>query len=177
VIGLGGLPLREGDPMQPILCVLFVLAIPLLLAAVGGDAGVRVNDGAAVREELKALQGSWKAVALEARGAPLPAEAVPDFTFIIGPDGKSIGRMAQAEYTSRISVNPAADPRTMDNLHESGTHKGKTQYGVYKLDGDTFTVNMTAPGAAVKDRPKDFKTADTAAVLFVFKRVREEKKP
>ena len=35
---------------------------------------------------------------------------------------------------------------------------------------------MTRPGVAESDRPKNFTTKDTANVLFVFERVKEEKK-
>jgi uncharacterized protein (TIGR03067 family) len=151
--------------MQRILCVLVVLATPLLLAAGDDD----------VRKELKALQGKWKAVALEAGGKALPKEAIPDFTYIIGADGKATGKMAQSEYTATMTVNPKKDPKTIDNVHESGEQKGKKQYGVYKLEGDKFTVCMTPPGRAEGDRPKDFTTKDTTNVVFVFERVRVDK--
>jgi len=159
---------RKGDSMQRIICVLVVLVAPPLLAA---DAD---ED---VKKELKALQGKWKAVALEAGGKKLPKEAVPDFTFTIAADGKSTGKMAQSEYSATITVDPKKDPKTMDNAHESGASKGKKQYGVYKLEGDKLTVCITAPGSAEAARPKDFNTKDTANVLFVFERVKEEKKP
>jgi uncharacterized protein (TIGR03067 family) len=154
--------------MQRIICVLIVLATPLLLAADTDDD---------VRKELKALQGKWKAVALEAGGKPLPKEAIPDFTFIVGDDGKATGKMPQSEYTATITVNPKKDPKTIDNLHESGAQKGKKQYGVYKLEGDKWTVCMTPPGAAESDRPKSFDTKDTKNVVFIFERVKENKKP
>jgi uncharacterized protein (TIGR03067 family) len=107
----------------------------------------------------------------------LPKEAIPEFMFIIGADGKSTGKMAQSEYSATITVNPTKDPKTIDNLHESGAQKGKKQYGVYKLDGDKWTVCMTRPGVAESDRPKDFATKDTANVTFVFERQKEDKKP
>jgi len=153
--------------MQRIICVLVVLATPLLLAADTDDD---------VRKELKALQGKWKAVALEAGGKPLPKEAIPDFTFVIGADGKSTGQMAQGEYSATITVNPKKDPKTIDNVHETGAQKGKKQYGVYKLEGDKFTVCMTPPGSAESDRPKDFTTKDSTNVVFIFERVKEDKK-
>ena len=153
--------------MQRNICVLFVLATPLLLTAGDDD----------VRKELKAMQGTWKAVALEAGGKPLPKEAIPEFTFIIGADGKSTGKMAKSEYTATITVNPKKDPKTIDNLHESGAQKGKKQYGIYKLEGDKFTVCMTPPGSAEGDRPKDFTTKGTTNVVFVFERVKADKKP
>lgn len=153
--------------MQRLISVLLVLATPLLLVAGGDD----------VRKELKALQGTWKAVALEAGGMPLPKELIPDFTYTIGADGKATGKMAKGEYAATMIVNPKANPKTIDNVHESGPQKGKKQYGLYKLEGDKWTVCMTRPGVAEADRPKDFATKDTANVVFVFERVKENKKP
>ena len=153
--------------MQRFISVLIVLTIPVLLVA---------GDDDDVKKEIKALQGSWKAVALEAGGMPLPKELVPDFTYTIAADGKATGKMAKTEYAATMTVNPKSDPKTIDNVHESGPQKGKKQFGVYKLEGDKLTVCMTAPGAAVADRPKDFTTKDTAYVVFVFERVKEDKK-
>jgi uncharacterized protein (TIGR03067 family) len=150
--------------MQRIVSILIVLATPLLLGAEADD----------VQKELKALQGTWKAVALEAGGNALPKEAIPDFTFIIGADGKSTGKMPQGEYSATITVDPGKNPKTMDNLHESGAQQGKKQYGVYKLEGDKLTVCMTPPGRAEADRPKDFATKGTTHVVFVFERAKQQ---
>jgi len=154
--------------MPRINCIWVVLLIPLLLAADKGDD---------VRKELAALQGTWKTVAVEAGGKPFPKDSVPAFTFVIGADGKSKGQSPGKEYQAKITVNPQKKPKTMDNLHESGDQKGKTQYGIYKLDGDRLTVCMTPPGGAEGDRPKDFMTKDTANVVFIFERGKKDKKP
>lgn len=154
--------------MQRFICVLVVLTTLPLLAAESDDD---------VKKELKALQGKWKAVALEAGGKPLDKKDVPDFTFIVGADGKSTGKMPQSEYNATISVNPKKNPRTLDNAHESGAQKGKKQFGIYKLEGDKWTVCMTRPGAAESDRPRDFITKGTANVVFIFERVKDDKKP
>jgi len=53
--------------------------------------------------------------------------------------------------------------------------KGKRQYGIYKLEGDKFTVCITPAGSPEGDRPKDFATKDTANVVFVFERIKKEK--
>jgi uncharacterized protein (TIGR03067 family) len=153
--------------MRRVICVLAVLAAPALL---------RAGDDAADKE-LKLLQGKWKAVALEAGGKALPKEVVPDFTFVVGADGKAAGKMPKGEYEARVIVDPTKTPRTIVNVHETGVHKGKKQFGVYKLEGDKWTVCMTAPGAAEADRPKDFNTKDTKNVVFVFERVKDGKKP
>lgn len=157
--------------MHRFIGILTILAIATPLFAEEND----------VRKELRALEGNWKAVALEVVGQALPNDALPDFTFVIGADGKSTGKMPQGEYTSKITIDPSKDPKTMDNFHESGSEKGKTQYGIYKLEGDKLTVCITSPGRAKSERPKDFTTKDTRNVLFEFKRLKadktDEKKP
>ena len=154
--------------MRRIICVLVVLAGPALVVADGDED---------VRKELKALEGTWRAVALEAGGKPLPKAAVPEFLFIVGADGKATGRMGKVEYQSRVSVDPTKTPRTIDNAHETGPQKGKKQFGIYKVEKDKWIVCMTAPGAKEGDRPKSFDTKNSAGVVFVFERVIEEKKP
>ena len=152
-----------GKTMHRLIFLMFVLATPRLLAADVGDD---------VRSELKALQGEWKTVAVEAAGHALPKDAIPDFTFVIAADGKSTGRSPDGEYQATLTVDPAKNPKTIDNLHESGEQKGKKQYGIYKLEGDKLIVSMTRPGVAEGDRPKDFGTKDTANVVFIFERLK-----
>jgi uncharacterized protein (TIGR03067 family) len=151
--------------MSRLFCALIVLGTPMLVIA---------DDE--VQKELKSLQGKWKTVAMEAGGKPLPKEATLNFAVTIGADGKSTGKMPQEEFGFVMIVNPKKDPKAIDVVHESGDQKGKKQYGIYKVDGEKWTVCMTVPGAAESDRPKDFNTKDTTHVVFVFERVKEEKK-
>jgi uncharacterized protein (TIGR03067 family) len=153
--------------MQRVICVLVVLAASTLAAADDDD----------VRKELKALEGTWKAVALEAGGKALPKASVPEFLFVVGADGKATGRMGKIEYQARVSVDPQKTPKTIDNAHETGPQKGKKQVGIYKLEGGKWIVCMTAPGAKEGDRPKSFDTKNSAGIVFVFERVKEDKKP
>jgi uncharacterized protein (TIGR03067 family) len=129
------------------------------------------------RAELKALQGKWKAVACEAGGEAFPKESLPDFSMVIGADGKTTCRTPDGEYQVVLTINSTKNPKTLDTLHESGPEKGKHQYGVYKLEGDKFTVCVTHSDLAESDRPKEFATKDTMNVLFVFERMKEEGKP
>ena len=153
--------------MRRIICVLVVLTTPLLLTA-------RPDDDAS--RELAALQGKWKTVAVEALGKPFTQDKIPAFTFIVGAEGKSFGQTPQGDFRFTMTVDPRKNPKTIENLHETGAEKGKRQYGIYKLEGDRFTVCMTRAGAAEADRPKNFATKDTSNVVFVFERVREEKR-
>src|SRR3954462_9347953 len=158
---------RKGALMRRLLGALLVLTTPILLIAGDDD----------MHKELKALEGKWKVVALEAGGKPLPKEAVPDFLYIVSADGKTIGRTGKSEYQAKMSVDPTKNPRTIDNAHETGQHSGKKQFGIYKMEGGKWIVCMTAPGAAESDRPKSFDTTGTANVVFIFELVKDETKP
>jgi uncharacterized protein (TIGR03067 family) len=147
----------------------------LLLIAAGVSVAVAVGDDDR-RNELKELAGRWKVVGVEADGKPLTKESVPDFVFVVGAGGKAKGIMGKGEYESTITVDAARDPKTIDNAHETGAHKGKKQFGVYKLKGDKWTVCMTAPGAKESDRPKSFDTKNTRNALFIFERVKVNEK-
>src|SRR5688572_22020300 len=97
--------------MKHIIGLVLLLAIPVALFA------DNPND---VNRELKALEGKWKAVAMEAGGKPFPKESVPDFTFIVAANGKSTGKSPQGEYQATITVEPEKSPKRIDNLHETG---------------------------------------------------------
>jgi len=150
-----------GKTMNLVLASICVLLLPMLATAIHGDD---------VQKELKALEGKWKAVSMEASGVPLPKENLPEFIFTVGAGGKSTAQSSHGTDQATITVDPKSNPRTIDNLHESGATKGKTQYGIYKLEGDKWTVCMTQPGVAASERPKDFATKGTGNVVFIFER-------
>jgi len=152
-----------GESMQRLIGAILVFATPLLLTAGDDD----------VSKELKALQGKWRTVGGEAAWKAFPKDAVPSFVMSIAAEGKATGETPQGEFQFTISVDPKK--KTIVNHHESGEQKGKKQYGIYKLEGDKFTVCVTPRGAAETDRPTAFVTKDSANVVFVFERVKVEK--
>lgn len=153
--------------MPRLISVALILFAPLSLAAKGDD------DAA---KELKSLQGKWKTVALEEGGTMIPKDQVPEFLVTVGADGKSKGELMGIEFEFTMAVDSKKTPRTLTVVHDSGPEKGKKQFGIYKLDGDKWSVCITNPGAAEADRPKDFTTKGTPNSLFVFQKVKEEKK-
>ncbi len=154
--------------MLPSICVLMMLASPLLGAPAGDDK---------VQKEYQALEGKWKTVGGEMAGKPFAKDAFPPFSFTMGADGKSVGVFGPEEFRFTMTIDPTSKPKTNEIVHETGTEKGKTQYGIYKLDGDKLTVCVTPAGKKAVDRPKEFSTTNSGNVIFVFERVKEEKKP
>ena len=154
-------------------CLVCALTLVLVVPAARAD---KPPLGKAALKELKALEGKWKAVGGEAGGAPFPKETVPDLTLVVAAGGKATGRTSQDEFRFTMVVHPKQKPKSIENLHESGPDKGKTQYGIYKLQGDKFTVCMTPAGSEEGDRPKSFRTKESTDVVFVFERIKEDKK-
>jgi uncharacterized protein (TIGR03067 family) len=141
------------------------------------EAAVAPVDEAA-RQELKALQGKWKAVAVEIAGNSLPRDSFPAYIWEIQEDGKTTAHMPGGDFPVAISVDPKKSPRTFVNLHlGKGEFTGKKQYGIYKLEGDKLTVCQAPPGAPENERPTDFNTKHTRNVLTTFERVKEDQKP
>src|SRR5262245_54537035 len=94
-------PSLKGGPMQRIICAVIVLTTPLLLA-------VQTDDAA--RKELKALEGKWKTVAMEAAGMQLPKDAILDFSFVAAADGKATGKTPGGEFQFTMTVDPKKKP-------------------------------------------------------------------
>lgn len=80
-------------------------------------------------------------------------------TVVAGPQ-----TMLKVEFT----FDPAQSPKAIDYFNLAGAHKGKTQYGIYQLDGDVLTVCVAPPGAA---RPAQFQSvAGDGRTLTAWKR-------
>jgi uncharacterized protein (TIGR03067 family) len=75
---------------------------------------------------------------------------------------------------AKITTDPSKNPKAIDYQMTEGFTKGKTQLGIYELDGDTFKSSFSAVGA---ERPKDFtsKPGDGRTVS-VWKREKAEEK-
>ena len=138
--------------------MLLALAVCLLGAA----------EEDAVRKEMSRLEGEWSMVSGEIDRQPLPAEYVKgakrtardgETTVMIG------GRLFMK---ARYTVDSGKSPKAIDYAMTDGPTKGKTQLGIYELDGDTVKFCFAAPG---KERPKEFTTAaGRGRTLSVWKR-------
>ena len=68
-----------------------------------------------------------------------------------------------------FSHDASQSPKAVDYVNLAGKHKGKTQHGIYELDGPVLTVCMAAPG---KPRPAEFQSIPGEdATLTTWKRL------
>ena len=148
------------------------LASILLLAT---SAGFAADDGA-VAKELKSLAGSWKGVAAEEGGKAIPKGELLSITFTLEADGKAAVRVNDGEAFQTLSViDPTKSPKTIDIEYLGGLYKGQKQYGIYKLEGDRWTVFSTPAGGRPEDRPKGFDSKTAKGTLVVWERVKDKK--
>jgi len=118
--------------MRTLLVSFFLLAASGRLAHADDDAVVK---------ELKALAGSWKLVAVEVDGKPILKDDLPAISFTLHPDGKSDVQSPDGKFQTKSVIDPAKKPKTLDIEYLGGPLKGQKQYGIYKTDGDRFTVD------------------------------------
>ena len=90
----------------------------------------------------------------------------------VASDGETTVRMAGQRFMrAKYTLDPSQTPKTIDYILTDGPDLGKTQRGIYELDGDTVKFCFVPPGA---DRPTDFTTKEgSVRTLTVWKRVKK----
>jgi len=121
------------------------------------------------------LEGTWEIVKLQVKGkdlTPFLKDAAPTMTF--KGDAYEFNAGPGAE-KGTFKLDAKARPATIDLRITEGNGKGKTQLGIYELDGDTLKMCMADEGA--KERPTKFASAEDAPefLLATLKRKKAEK--
>jgi uncharacterized protein (TIGR03067 family) len=115
------------------------------------------------------LEGAWKVVSCEADGWKMPPDAFAGSSIVIkGTRFTSFGM--GAPYEGTIELDETKQPKAFDLLITGGHAAGTRNLGIYKVDGDTWTICL-APGG--KRRPRTFTTrAGTGLALETLERGR-----
>ena len=116
--------------------------------------------------DLDRLQGTWRITALELDGAAM-RDGVGDATITVhGTEFTSHG-MGEP-YAGSITLMPGERPKAFDLAFTAGPPQGLTNRGIYKLDGDTWTICLATRADA---RPRRFATrADSGIALETLQR-------
>ncbi|MBN9522736.1 TIGR03067 domain-containing protein [bacterium] len=120
------------------------------------------------------FQGTWEVVKLQVAGADV-TEFLKDADATMTFKGNTYAFEAKSEREKgTFKFDAKAKPATIDLMITEGRGKGKTQLGIYQLDGDTLKLCMADEGA--KERPTKFVSAKDAPemVLFTLKRKKKE---
>lgn len=128
------------------------------------SAGADPLDKAA-RKELKALEGDWVVVRLEAGGKKHEPGAGEQMKLTF--QGAKWSFPATGERGEVVALDAASSPRSIDLKKTSG--RVMVREGIYKLDGDNLTIALYQ--GTDKKRPTGFDTpSDAGTVVFVLRR-------
>jgi uncharacterized protein (TIGR03067 family) len=105
--------------------------------------------------DLDRLQGSWRVTALEVDGQPMTSEMLAGSSIVVkGRRFTSLGM--GAVYEGEVELDPEAAPCRLDMKFDAGPEKGKTNPGIYELNGDIWRLCFAMRGGV---RPAAFATA------------------
>jgi len=107
-----------------------------------------------VSTDLDRLQGSWRVTAFESDGERMPGDTFADARIVISGDRFTSLGMG-APYEGTLKLHRSRGLKAFDLLFTSGHAQGTRNVGIYKLEGDTWTICLATQSSA---RPMRFAT-------------------
>lgn len=101
------------------------------------------------------LEGDWAMVSCIRDGEPLDKNFVKRGRREYSGNKTVMFFADQLFMQAGFTLDPAQQPKRIDFVNAQGPGAGKTQYGIYELDGRTLKTCFAAPG---HPRPGDYKT-------------------
>jgi uncharacterized protein (TIGR03067 family) len=122
-----------------------------------------------IKEALRALKGEWHIVSRFDNGAATPLN---DRIVAFEGDRYTLRTGGTVTGEATIKVAPTEKPAQMDwSYTTEGPYKGKTQLGIYKIEGDTITFCLAPIG---QPRPAEFSSNEGGGhILATYKRVKK----
>jgi uncharacterized protein (TIGR03067 family) len=122
---------------------------------------------AGAQDDAGKLKGTWVLVRGEQDGKPLPEATIQGIKLVMDRDKHTL-IVGSDKMVSTHHLDPTTNPKSIDAKATEGPYKDKTLLGIYRIEGDEFTVCFAAPG---KERPKDFTTkSGTGTFVHLWKR-------
>jgi uncharacterized protein (TIGR03067 family) len=156
-----------------------LLTVMIVLAAGTARADDAAENTKANKAELEKLRGKWKLVSVVDHGQEDETLTKRGAVFAFENDSLTItgeSKPATEKYTIRLDSN--TNPKLLDVVKAPKGPDGQNRVveGVYTLDGDIllWCFNLDGNRPAKANRPAAVESkADTSAVLFKFKRIRD----
>ena len=102
------------------------------------------------------LQGTWRTVSVELEGEVVPEEVFKDDRLIIEGDAYRWVRGDRTLERGTMRLDPTKAPASVDFSIREGEDAGRSQPGIYKFEGETWTLCVSRPGS--DERPTEFVT-------------------
>lgn len=123
------------------------------------------------KKEMARPEGEWTMESGEIDGQAMPEDMRKTAKRVVKYGETTVTVGGQMFMKAKFVVDPSKKPKTIDYTMTGGPTEGKTQLGIYELDGETVKFCFSAPG---KDRPTDFTTkAGSGRTLSVWKRAKK----
>jgi uncharacterized protein (TIGR03067 family) len=121
-------------------------------------AAVSRNSGPATE-----FEGEWQMVSGVMNGGAMERSTVQWVRRVTTGDETAVYAGSQVMLKARFKSDPSKSPKTIDYVNTAGANKGKTQLGIYELEGDLLRVCMAAPGS---ERPSRFESVRGDGATF-----------
>ena len=125
-------------------------------------AAVASADDAKRDDDL--LQGTWELVSAQSDGKNISQQDLNRVRMVFDGDRYEVKYRNDIRESGTFKLDPGKNPKTIDVKILKGPFEGKTQLGIYALDGEMLKTCFAYPG--VKDRPKEFEQTEGESHLF-----------
>jgi len=142
----------------------------IFAASLAALALMRHVDAGEGKKDLERLEGKWAIERLEETGKRASEEFVKTLEAVVKGDQLTLREKGKPVLELRIKLDPSTNPKSIDFTHLAGEDKGKTELGIYSLEGDTLRFCIDESG---KNRPTEFKSTSQTN-LVVLKRKSEK---
>lgn len=105
-----------------------------------------------MKDDLEKLQGAWAVRSLEVEGQLMP-ESMTDGAQIVIKGKRFTSTGMGATYEGSLELNPTSKPAQLDLKFDAGPEKGAVNLGIYKFQGENWTLCLATRGDA---RPSKF---------------------
>jgi uncharacterized protein (TIGR03067 family) len=113
------------------------------------------QDNEPAKKDKAQLQGEWTLISGERDGQAFTADFTRGSKRVAKGDETTVMLQGQLFMKAKFSLEPTKSPKWIDYSITGGPYAGKSQLGIYELEGDKATFCFSTPG---KERPDGFTT-------------------
>ena len=148
------------------------MASLVILAAACPVPAADADTEAAISKERKALEGAYQCVLDRKNGVNASDEDTAKVILTIDADGViQLHKDGKTTAAATTQIDPVKSPKAINFTITEGEGKGKTKWGIYESDGETFRICYAEPG---ENRPTEFGSkSGSGCTLLAYQRVKK----